>query len=56
MLILTVEKCIEFVQQLELINKYNQQLNEGEVYSTVTKCGANSVANGMSEKKVPSFR
>ena len=31
---LTVETCIEFVQQLELIKKYNQQLNEGEAYST----------------------
>ena len=27
---LTVETCIEFVQQLELIKKYNQQLNKGE--------------------------
>ena len=31
---LTVETCIEFVQQLELIKKYNQQPNEGEAYST----------------------
>ena len=31
---LTVETCIEFVQQLELMKKYNQQLNEGEAYST----------------------
>ena len=31
---LTVEMCIEFMQQLELIKKYNQQPNEGEAYST----------------------
>ena len=31
---LTVETCIELVQQLELIKKYNQQPNEGEAYST----------------------
>ena len=31
---LTVETCIEFVQQLELIKEYNQQPNEGEAYST----------------------
>ena len=31
---LTVETCIEFVQQLELRKKHNQQLNEGEVYNT----------------------
>ena len=31
---LTVETCIEFVQQLELIKKYNQQPNEEEAYST----------------------
>ena len=30
---LTVGTCIEFMQQLELIKKYNQQLNEGEAYS-----------------------
>ena len=30
----TVETCIEFVQQLESIRKYNQQRNEGEAYST----------------------
>ena len=31
---LTVETCIEFVQQLELIKKNNQQSNEGEASST----------------------
>ena len=31
---LTVETSIELVQELELIKKYNQQLNEGEAYST----------------------
>ena len=31
---LTVETCIEIVQQLELIKKYNQQPNEGEACST----------------------
>ena len=31
---LTVETCIEFVQQLELIKKYNQQPNKGDAYST----------------------
>ena len=31
---LTAETYIEFVQQLELIKKYNQQPNEGEVYNT----------------------
>ena len=30
----TVETCIEFVQQLELIKKYNQEPNEEEAYST----------------------
>ena len=30
----TVETWTEFVQQLELIKKYNQQPNEGEAYST----------------------
>ena len=40
---LTVETCIEFVQQLKLIKKYNQQPNEEEVYSTNTKFYANTV-------------
>ena len=32
---LTIETCIDFVQQLGIIKKmYNQQPNEGEVYST----------------------
>ena len=31
---LTVETCIELVQQLELIKKYNQRPNEGEAYNT----------------------
>ena len=30
----TVETCIEFVQQLELMKNYNKKLNEGEAYST----------------------
>ena len=49
---LTVETCIEFMQQLELIKKkYNQQTNEGEVYCTNTEFYANTVANGMPGEK-----
>ena len=50
---LTVEICIEFVQQLELIKKmYSQQPNEGEAYSTNKKFYANTVANGMTGGKL----
>ena len=49
---LTVETRIEFVQQLELIKKYNQQSNEGEAQSTNTKFYTNTMVNGISGKKV----
>ena len=50
---LTVETCIEFVQQQELIQKSitNNRTKEKRTAQTNTKFYANTVADGMSGKK-----